>query len=143
MTEYTIRSARGAADFETVSELQRQCLPSDAAAPYRHGSQWWLVRAEDGTPVAFAGVNHIAGKMSYLCRAGVLPAARGSGLQKRLIRVRVAAARRRGSVAVITDTTRANIASSNSLIACGFRTYWPETRWALSSSVYWLRSLAP
>lgn len=121
--------------------LQLECLPDDVPCPYKAGDRWWV--AFDGdAPVAFAGARP-SGTPGYwyLCRAGVIPSARGQGLQKRLIRVRTAAAKAAGATAVITDTRSGNCASSNSLIGEGFRTYMPARRWALPDSIYWKKDL--
>lgn len=72
----------------------------------------------------------------YLCRAAVLPDYRGRGLQKRLIRVRIAKARRLGWRWLVTDT-RQNPASANSLIDCGFRMFEPSEPWSFSDACYW------
>lgn len=77
----------------------------------------------------------------YLARAGVLPQARGYGLQRKLIRVREAYAKRSGYKVIVTDTANLNVASSNSLIACGYKLYTPHTRWGFASGNYWRKTL--
>jgi predicted acetyltransferase len=80
--------------------------------------------------------------VGYLCRAGVLaPKFRGRGLQKLMIQKRVTYARRRKWSVVVTDTHE-NLASANSLIACGFRLYAPDTKWSFETSLYWRKQLA-
>jgi GNAT superfamily N-acetyltransferase len=128
---------RGMLDY-----LQLACLPGDDPCGYKPRDLWWIA-FDAGTPVAFAGVRPTAYNPSiwYLFRAGVIPSARGNGLQKRLIRVRLAGAARLGADMVVTDTRASNCASANSLIAAGFRTYNPASRWALPDSVYWRKKL--
>jgi GNAT superfamily N-acetyltransferase len=124
-------------DVELIIELQRRWLPtSPVYAPA--GSFWWVV--EHGFKVVgFAGYtpcdNHI-----YLCRAAVDPNHRGRGLHKRLIRARLAHARKGGWKKVVTDT-RDNPPSSNNLIECGFRMYTPEEPWGYKDACYWHRNL--
>lgn len=77
----------------------------------------------------------------YLSRAMVLPEYRGRGLQKRLIRARVAHARRLGCPRVVTYTNPVNVASNNSLIACGFKTASPWDGDKNSLWVHWSRKL--
>lgn len=121
--------------------LQLACLPGDDPCPYKDGDCWWIAFADE-LPVAFAAVRPTGTPgVWYLCRAGVIPTARGQGLQKRLIRVRLLAAKAAGASAVVTDTRPNNCASSNSLIAAGFRTYNPATRWACDDSIYWRKEL--
>ena len=66
-------------------------------------------------------------------RAGVRPDARGQGLQRRLIRARVAYAKREGFPEVWTYTSNYNVASSNNLIREGF-TLWAPGSWGGSST---------
>lgn len=105
---------------------------------------WWVALA-GGKEAAFAGMvpSHQLKKAGYLCAAGVLPAYRGHGLQKRLIRVRIAQARKYGWTELRTETLNDNAASANSLIACGFRQFNPAKPWAHAYSVYWQKFLRP
>jgi hypothetical protein len=67
-----------------------------------------------------------------LSRCGVLPLARGLGLQRLLIRRRIAWARRQtGRRAVLKH----NHHSSNNLIRCGFRLY--DGKWIAADALYW------
>jgi GNAT superfamily N-acetyltransferase len=102
------------------------------------GAEWWIAERE-GQLVGFGGAKlwEPDGRV-FLCRAGVAPEARGQGLQKRLIRVRVAWARKVGATGCYTYTID-NPASQNSLIACGFRTFSPSYAWGGSEAIYWFR----
>jgi GNAT superfamily N-acetyltransferase len=123
--------------------LQKQILPADS--PYKPDrGHWWIAYAECGKPVAFAGlVRSIRwGDTGYLCRAGVLDNFTGNGLQKRLIKVRLAQAKKLGWSWCITDTTN-NPASSNSLISCGFKIYRPGQPWSWKHSIYWKYKVNP
>lgn len=119
-----------------VHDLDRVCLPHDRPFYPTEGA-WWYAEV-NGELAGYAGV--VPSKQwadcGYMNRAGVLPEHRGKGLQKRLIRTRQAYARRVGWRWLVTDT-RDNPASSNSLIACGFRLYTPSSPWALKDSLYW------
>jgi GNAT superfamily N-acetyltransferase len=120
-----------------LTRLQKQCLPYDEPTSTTSG-YWWLVHSEDGVPVAFAGLvpSQRWSDCGYLCRAGVLPAHRGQGIQKKLIRVRIRQARALGWNWLITDT-HDNPASANSLIARGFRLFNPTKPWGADSALYW------
>ncbi len=76
----------------------------------------------------------------YLHCAGVLPEARGNHLQRRLIRVRLAWARRSGYLWAVTYVMPYNVPSLRSLIACGFRPYAPTIAWSGRDVVYLTRS---
>lgn len=103
---------------------------------------WWVAFDRE-VPVAFAGLRPSSrwDNTGYLCSSGVLPVARGRGLQKQLIRKRVARAREHGWHTVITDTLCTNAASMKNLIECGFRPYSPQVRWGDPSAVYWRRTV--
>ena len=117
--------------------LQKKILPEDI--PYKTDrGHWWIAYAEDGKPVGFAGLVRSTrwNDTGYFCRAGVLDGFTGHGLQKRLIKARLAQAKRLGWNWCITDTTD-NPASSNSLIACGFKLYTPSSPWSFKHALYW------
>lgn len=117
--------------------LQRSCLPGDTV--YEPSNGWWYVAYdEDMVPAGFAGVVPSIrwGDCGYLCRAGVLPSHRGHGLQKKLIRARVKKARQLGWNWLVTDTYE-NPASSNSLIATGFKLFDPTKPWGANKTLYW------
>jgi GNAT superfamily N-acetyltransferase len=105
---------------------------------------WWIA-FERGTKeeVAFASLRPSQrwDRTGYMNVAGVLPRARGHGLQRRLIRHRLKQARRYGWHTVITDTILDNAASMNSLIASGFRPYTPAVKWGSEYTVYWQKTL--
>ena len=121
----------------TLTFLQKKILPEDI--PYKTDrGHWWVAYAEDGKPVGFAGLVRSTrwSDTGYFCRAGVLDSFTGHGLQKRLIRVRLAQAKKLGWNWCITDTTD-NPASSNSLISCGFKMYTPANPWSFKNACYW------
>ena len=121
----------------TLGFLQRKILPDDVPYDTTRG-HWWIVYAECGKPVAFAGLVRSTrwNDTGYFCRAGVMTGFNGHGIQKKLIRARLTQARRLGWNWCITDTTD-NPASSNSLISCGFRLYTPANPWGLPRALYW------
>jgi RimJ/RimL family protein N-acetyltransferase len=136
-----IRRVDGARQADLLGALHTACMPADDVPDFSHG--WWWVGTVDGVPAAFAGMTPVASwpQTAYLKRSGVLPQFRGNGYQKRLIRVRLAYARRLGMERVVTDTAEWNYASSNSLIACGFRLYEPQRRWSFGTALYWVKKL--
>lgn len=139
MAEYRIRRARYAADIDAMKALERRMFPQDYPPAWNQpGSQWWVVKHE-GEVVAFGGGwLRESENMYYLARSGVAPEHQGRGLQKRLIRVRTAAARAQGALGVFTYT-RNNPASANSLISCGLRSYIPAWRYGGKDAQYWRR----
>lgn len=133
--QYAIRAENAPV---AVLALDEQCFPHDDRVSL-DDSLWWLVwRGKEA--VGYAGLrpcqNPQNAGLGFLCRVGVLPRHRGRGLQKRMIAVREAAAKRLGLRELVTYCVPWNSASINSLVACGYRFYRPETKWGGSSSVY-------
>jgi len=134
-----------AADLQS---LNLSCFGDEAPALSEKDLEghWWLVwfKNDQGTPIAFAGMRSSQQweDRGYLCRVGVLPWHRGHGLQRRLLRVREAKARRMGWTHVHTDTTD-NIPSSNSLIAAGYKLFRPKYPWGPHphGTLYWRKHL--
>jgi len=100
---------------------------------------WWFAYAIGTTePVAFAGLwkSQREESAGYLARAGVMPSARGHGLQKRLIKSREVAARKKGWHLLFSDTFPGNAHSLNNLFAAGFRCFVPKTPWSGDEWIY-------
>jgi len=101
--------------------------------------RWWFVYCA-GERVGYAGLKIMSGinkGIAFLSRCGILPEHRGNGLQRKLIRVRLAAAKKALCDYVITYTLRTNLNSANNLIAYGFRMYIPEEEWGSPDSLYY------
>jgi GNAT superfamily N-acetyltransferase len=136
----SIRRVDGTAKQALLRQLQLLALPDDKPYDTRKGC-WWIAY-DDTRAAGFAGYVRSArwADTIYMCRAGVLPAFRGRKLQRRLIRVREQHARRAGMCWSITDTSH-NPASSNNLIASGYRLYEPTIPWSYRRSLYWRKKL--
>jgi len=103
---------------------------------------WWVAYV-DKKPVGFVSVVG-ASKVpnaGYLHLVGVVPSARGHGLQKRMTKKVEEYAREKGWKRVVSDTVNTNVASMRSFIACGFRPFTPDEKWAATYAVYWTKSL--
>ena len=120
--------------------LQKLCLPCDTVYDVS-GGYWWIAY-DAGNAVGFAGLVRSGAWIDcgYLCRAGVVEKYQGQGIQKRLIKVRAAQAKKLKWNWLITDT-HVNPASANSLISCGFKLYEPVSPWAFKTSLYWRKKL--
>ncbi len=99
---------------------------------------WWMATNDAGRNVAYAQDSF---RTVYLAWASVLPAARGKGLQKKLINVRCAYGRKQGAKVALTYTAHSNVPSMRSLIACGFKPYEPARKYAGPEWVYWWKDL--
>lgn len=124
---------------ELVEEMCNRLIGTDDAwSP--DGEYWgaWL----DGALVGFSGLkpSQQITDCVFLHCSGVEPEARGSRIQRKMIRVRCNWARKNGFMYARTYTIPSNPASSRSLIACGFRPYWPNYAWA-GNVCYWFKTL--
>lgn len=117
-------------------------LDEDGASVWTPQGHYWGAYDESGLCVAFAGLKNseVWKSTCYFHCAGVLPSARGRHLQQRLIRARLRWVKRNGYQFAVTYTMVDNPASSRSLIACGFKPYWPSIPWAGRSS-YWIKRI--
>lgn len=104
-------------------------------------SHWWIVKDPKGIPAAMCGIKvDLQSKQGYLCRSVVLPAHRGHGIQRAMIRHRLKFAQKLGLRDVVTDTI-SNVISSNNLIETGFRMYEPAAEWGNEGALYWRKQL--
>jgi GNAT superfamily N-acetyltransferase len=126
---------------DTLALLQQKCLPGDTPFDTNYG-YWWIVYDAHNLPCAFAGLVSSVRWLDtgYLCRAGVLSGYRGHGIQKKLIRARIRQAKALGWNWLVTDTYL-NPASSNSLIATGFKLFEPSKPWGATQTLYWRKKL--
>ena len=133
-------SLKPTTDATLLHALHKKTFPGDKPPAFNVGA-WWVL-SNQGEAIGFCGL-HPSSQWSdaaYMIRAGVVASHRGNGLQKRLIRVREQFAKRSGLAWLITDTYR-NPASSNSLIATGFKIYRPASPWGAKETIYWRKSL--
>lgn len=120
--------------------MQRETLPGDV--PLLPSTGYWWIAFADGKPAGFAALQASIRwqDTGYLSRAGVLAAYRGRGLQKRLIKVRIAKARELGWQWLLSDTSD-NTPSANALISSGFKLYEPMRPYGLKNALYWRRKI--
>jgi len=111
-------------DIEDAREMHKQTFPDDVWVGDDH--DYWFAIDESGRAVAFASaIYYPECRGVYLSRCGVLREAVGCQLQSRLIRCRVAWARRIGADFVFTFTTIKNYPSIVNLLRAGFRFHEP------------------
>jgi RimJ/RimL family protein N-acetyltransferase len=129
-------------DDDTVDELRALNTALLPGSPPHEDTDWWGVWV-GGSLVGYAGARAPAEwpGVYFLSRAGITEQARGQGLQRRLVRARVARARRLGCHSCITYTSPDNAASMRTLIACGFKPYVPEPAYVGDAYVYWRKAL--
>ena len=120
------------ADSGPLRDMDAVCFPTDTSFWNDERYHWWRIGDE-----AYAGLRIEKEKVrverrgekpeikeveiARFTRAGVMPEARGKGLQKVLIQARLTWCKRRGIKVVKTYTSIDNHASRASLLACGFQ----------------------
>ena len=126
---------------ENLRYLQKTCLPGDTLYATSSG-HWWILYTEPGNLAGFCGLVPSTrwSDCMYMCRAGILNAHRGQGLQKKLIQVRLKKARSLGMNWVVSDTYH-NPASANNLIGCGFEMFDPTDPWGAKGTLYWRKKI--
>lgn len=138
MSNYIIRKTKCTL---LPQHIHKQIMPCDNFDNVP-GSVHWLVLAVDGSAVGFASARIItAENVVFLSAAGVLPCARGKGLQRKLIRARCNWARRQGCTHAITYTVADNYASYSNLQKCGFALYPPANAYRGRDVLYWRKVL--
>lgn len=130
-------------NIDIVQKLHEEIFPGDEWYD-SSGSVLWL--ALDRTrPIGFCcGVDcriNSGNWEFFLSRAGVLPAYRGQGLQKRMIRIRENCAKRLELPTCVTYCVHGNWASLTNLIVCGYRVYEPASNWAGTGCIYLQKTL--
>lgn len=135
-------SLRRTTDIVTIRALDAKLFGTDVDQP-KLSHLWWLCR--DGSKViGYCGLGTFmeeGKRCGFLSRSGILPEHRGKGLQRRMIRVREAAARKLGASHIITYTSDGNMPSANNLIATGYRLYSPANAWGLEHGLYFTKAL--
>lgn len=146
---YVVKQVNAVEYAETIAQLLSYGFDQASQGPTAFiGTSWWIAFEvlEGGIlePVGCGGMLHSAIEENtfYLNRSYVDKEHRGHGLQRSLIKARVARARELGGVYATSDTYD-NPHSANNLIACGFRAYNPESRWRAPATMYWRLALGP
>ena len=116
-------------DIAECRALHQMCMPSD---DIDLGGQKWLCWDEDTNfPIGFCAARWYSHPgVIFFSRCGVLPRARGNGLQLRMLRTRLKWAGSLEAWKVITYTMYDNHASIVNLLKAGFEFYEPMTKWA-------------
>jgi GNAT superfamily N-acetyltransferase len=120
-------------DEQRILGMDRICFPVDEP-PTIAGAEW-VIGWDGATPAAYCAwktVRHDDVAVGFHYRGGVMPAYRGHGLQRQMLRLREARMREQGLTAAVTYTDADGAASMRSLIAEGYRPYVPMPATTLS-----------
>ena len=107
---------------EFIYELDQEFFPGCVDVQWTNTD--WIICYNKGTPIAYGAITWKSNNTyGFLSRAGVHEDHRGHGIQKEMIKRRVAAAKKLGIIYVMSYTVPSGYASSNSLINNGFKLY--------------------
>lgn len=124
---------------EVLHAMHTLTFPEDSQPEWQGTGMCWITY--DGSdPVAFIYAEPMPDGSLYFSRVGVMPAARGKGLQRKLMRLMVKAARA-GGHPVIVSTTYQNPPSANNFVREQWLTYLPVTPWGSPDTIYWRKDL--
>ena len=128
---------------ELIYQLDDLCFPADDDYPFE-GAVWWVYKDVHGRSAGYCGVKLLDGPnkgTAFLCRAGVLPAYAGQGLQRKMLRIRENYAYKHGCDTVLTYTVQNNYPSIVNLIKAGYRFYEPSHAWEGRDVFYFIKYL--
>lgn len=120
-------------DEGEIDRMDRICFPVDTPAVFA-GARW-QIGWDGGAPACYCAwkpVEHDGATVGFLYRGGVLPAYRGRGLQREMVRRREAEMRGQGIGVSVTYTDADGAASMTNLIAEDYRPYAPTPSTTLS-----------
>ncbi len=134
---------RRSTDYELVETLHEKLF--GAHTPFEgpdYGNQYWILWSQYGEPVGYCSARETIGDSDcvFLSRAGVFADHRGSGFQRRMIKVRERWAKSLGYKTVVTYTWPTNGPSIANLVKSGYRVYDPEYEWG-GKSVYFYKDI--
>jgi GNAT superfamily N-acetyltransferase len=117
-------------------------FPADEVPRWKaDGAAWIAYDGEDAVAFLYAEPTG-DGESWYFSRVGVMPAARGKGMQRELMR-RLEAWARRERIATLISTTFQNPASANNFVREQWMTYLPHFPWGAADTIYWRKDLRP
>ena len=113
-------------DIEAIETADRVCFPFDA--PYIFGWEKnvsWVALEKDDLQ-GYLAAHPLRHGVWFFSRVGVMPGARGQGLQRKLMAVMEKHARREGWREIVTYCAGHNGHSTRNILAAGYRTYEPR-----------------
>jgi len=109
----------------------------DAKNEFKENREWWVIE-DNGQIIAYCGSLYIDGVCIFV-RAWVHRPYRGNGLQSRMIKLRLKAAK--SCYKAITYVHPDGISSMNNLVNNGFRFYVPQAKYAGDGFLYFYKDM--
>lgn len=122
--------------YERLQSLDRRVFV-DAYNEFKENREWWVIE-DKGQIIAYCGSLYNQGVCIFV-RAWVFKEYRGRGLQSKMIKARLKAAR--NCYRVITYVAKDGVHSMNNLIINGFLTYIPQYLYAGKEFIYFYKDI--
>ena len=129
-------------NLNILNKMESICYPEDKPYNKKHKAEWWFAYDDKNIPVGFGGATYWKpDNYIFLCLSGVVPSARGNGLQRKLIKSRLRWGKSINAKGAYTYAARYNLISANNLIDCGFKLFKPTYYWGLEDAFYLYKTL--
>ena len=130
-------------DSHRIYRLEQRIFPGQFFEGPESGNTYWIAVDETNHDVGYASARPSQAEVDalFLSRAAVSPWARGRGIHRDLIAVRVQHAAAHAFPVCVTYTAWDNVRCGNNLIACGFRLYRPPGLWGGEDVMYFRKLL--
>lgn len=122
--------------YERLKSLDKRIFV-DAYNEFKENREWWVIE-DKGQIIAYCGSLYNQGVCIFV-RAWVYKDYRGKGLQSKMIKTRLKAARH--CYRVITYVAIDGVHSMNNLIKNGFLTYIPQYLYAGKGFIYFYKDI--
>ncbi len=119
-------------EHATLVALHTLTFPGDEQPEWNPDGVAWITY-DGADPVAFLYAEPMLDESWYFSRVGVMPAARGQRLQRKLMRLM----QLRLADKVLVSTTYRNPASANNFVREQWMTYLPAAPWGSPDTIYW------
>jgi GNAT superfamily N-acetyltransferase len=124
-----------------LTAIHTLTFPADDVPRWKaEGVAWVAYDGDEDDAVAFLYAEPTLDGSWYFSRVGVLPAARGKGLQREFMRRLEGWAKREG-ITTLVSTTYLNPASANNFVREQWMTYLPAFPWGAADTIYWRKDL--
>lgn len=138
-------------DADALEAMDRVCFPHDHPYGLFHwdkGVCWIAIQGSSGEfysdplPIGYIAAHPIRRGVWFYSRVGVMPSARGVGLQRKLMATLEKHGRREGWREIVTYTVGRNGFSTANILAAGYRTYEPRKSYVGFQVVHMRKRLA-
>lgn len=109
----------------------------DAKNEFKENREWWVIE-DKGQIISYCGSLYAEGVCIFV-RAWVFKDYRGKGIQSKMIKTRLKAAK--GCYMAITYVHPDGISSMNNLVNNGFRFYVPQAKYAGDGFLYFYKDI--